>query len=200
MYKSTSESAQSSKDLRVQRTYYMLQNAFTELLEEKTYEAITINDLCDRAFIRRTTFYRHFTDKDDYFRFYITQLQEEFQKDYTHSTTEISLGAYFLSMCQELFHFMEKHKRIIQVMAKSEGPSYYQVYSLLISQIQENLFNFIQRTKCPTPSNLAPDLLIAYYSSALLGALRYWFQHAEANADASEFINAIKVLMAEPIL
>ena len=30
--------------------------------------------LCDRAMIRRTTFYKHFRDKNDYFAFYIDEL------------------------------------------------------------------------------------------------------------------------------
>ena len=50
-------------DLRIQKTYLALQNAFVALLEEKRFEELTVNELCDRAMIRRTTFYKHFGDK-----------------------------------------------------------------------------------------------------------------------------------------
>ena len=61
-------------DLRVQKTYRALFAAFTELLEEYRFEDITVAMLCDRAMIRRTTFYKHFRDKNDYFAFYIDEL------------------------------------------------------------------------------------------------------------------------------
>ena len=56
-------------DLRIKKTYLSLHNAFVELLEEKRFEDLTVNELCDRAMIRRTTFYKHFADKYEYFTF-----------------------------------------------------------------------------------------------------------------------------------
>ena len=47
-------------DLRYVRTNQMLCNAFTELLQKKEFEDITIDELCKKAFIRRATFYTHF--------------------------------------------------------------------------------------------------------------------------------------------
>lgn len=61
-------------DLRIKKTYRALFEAFTELLEEHRFEDLTVAMLCDRAMIRRTTFYKHFRDKNDYFAFYIDEL------------------------------------------------------------------------------------------------------------------------------
>lgn len=61
-------------DLRIKKTYRALFDAFTELLEEHRFEDLTVAMLCDRALIRRTTFYKHFRDKNDYFAFYIDEL------------------------------------------------------------------------------------------------------------------------------
>ena len=61
-------------DLRIKKTYRALFNAFTELLEEYRFEDLTVAMLCDRAMIRRTTFYKHFRDKNDYFAFYVDEL------------------------------------------------------------------------------------------------------------------------------
>ena len=61
-------------DLRIKKTYRALFDAFTELLEEHRFEDQTVAMLCDRAMIRRTTFYKHFRDKNDYFAFYIDEL------------------------------------------------------------------------------------------------------------------------------
>lgn len=54
-----------SNDRRVRRTRAALQRALHDLVLEKRYESITITDILDRADVGRSTFYTHFTDKDD---------------------------------------------------------------------------------------------------------------------------------------
>ena len=54
-------------DRRAQRTRKTLQETLIELMGEKPYDAITIQDIADRADIGRTTFYLHFNTKDELF-------------------------------------------------------------------------------------------------------------------------------------
>jgi hypothetical protein len=51
-------------DRRSQRTRQALSDALVQLIQEKDYGAITINDIIERANVGRSTFYAHFTDKD----------------------------------------------------------------------------------------------------------------------------------------
>ena len=57
----------SKTDRRVQRTRELLQKALIELIRERGYEAITIQNIVDRANIGRTTFYLHYNSKDELF-------------------------------------------------------------------------------------------------------------------------------------
>ncbi len=52
---------QDKQDRRSQRTRRLVSSAMTELLREKRYGAITVQDLLDRAGIGRSTFYTHCT-------------------------------------------------------------------------------------------------------------------------------------------
>src|SRR5713101_1103556 len=52
-------------DRRIPRTRAMLQHALNSLILKKGYEAITIKDICDAANVGRSTFYAHYTSKDD---------------------------------------------------------------------------------------------------------------------------------------
>src|SRR5712664_3688545 len=52
-------------DRRIVRTRATLQHALNSLILKKGYEAITIKDICDAANVGRSTFYAHYTSKDD---------------------------------------------------------------------------------------------------------------------------------------
>lgn len=52
-------------DARVRRTRDALGDALVALMQEKPFEAITVQDVLDRAKVGRSTFYSHYSDKDD---------------------------------------------------------------------------------------------------------------------------------------
>lgn len=55
-------------DRRTQRTKHQLGRALVELVEEKRFDDITVQEVIDRAEVGRSTFYTHFRDKEDLFR------------------------------------------------------------------------------------------------------------------------------------
>ncbi|MFN8375405.1 MAG: helix-turn-helix domain-containing protein [Anaerolineae bacterium] len=55
------------EDRRVDRTRALLQQALMELIREKGYDAVTIQDITDRANVGRATFYLHYPSKDALF-------------------------------------------------------------------------------------------------------------------------------------
>ena len=50
-------------DPRVKRTRHMIEQAFMELVKEKGFQSISVQDITERAGINRATFYAHFPDK-----------------------------------------------------------------------------------------------------------------------------------------
>src|SRR5258708_20430827 len=54
-------------DRRVQRTRDLLQKALIDLISECGYDAITIQDIVNRANVGRTTFYVHYSSKNELF-------------------------------------------------------------------------------------------------------------------------------------
>ena len=51
-------------DRRVRRTQEAIRKAFQSLLEEKGYDAVTVQDILNRADVGRSTFYTHYRDKE----------------------------------------------------------------------------------------------------------------------------------------
>src|SRR3954463_2558333 len=52
-------------DARVRKTRDTLGDALVALMQEKPFESITVQDVLDRAHVGRSTFYSHYSDKDD---------------------------------------------------------------------------------------------------------------------------------------
>src|SRR5262245_35421101 len=52
-------------DRRVRRTRDLLGSALVQLIQEKAFDAITVQEVLERAGVSRSTFYAHFSDKDD---------------------------------------------------------------------------------------------------------------------------------------
>jgi len=52
-------------DARVRRTRDALGDALIALMQEKPFETITVQEVLDRAHVSRSTFYSHYSDKDD---------------------------------------------------------------------------------------------------------------------------------------
>lgn len=50
-------------DPRVKRTRQLIQQAFMDLLHEKSFQSLTVQDIAEKATINRATFYAHFVDK-----------------------------------------------------------------------------------------------------------------------------------------
>ena len=52
-------------DARVRRTRDALGDALVALMQEKPFDTITVQNVLDRAQVGRSTFYSHYSDKDD---------------------------------------------------------------------------------------------------------------------------------------
>jgi AcrR family transcriptional regulator len=52
-------------DRRVERTRRLLDDALQALIVEKGFEAVSVQEILDKADVGRSTFYAHFSDKED---------------------------------------------------------------------------------------------------------------------------------------
>ena len=77
----TESNSNRKEDLRVRRTYKLLSQALLSLLLEKSFEEIFVTDICERAMVHRTTFYKHFEDKYHLLDFCVQELIRNFEGD-----------------------------------------------------------------------------------------------------------------------
>lgn len=69
----------SSLDRRARRTQTALRDALLSLMAEKTWDAIEVAAICERADVARSTFYLHFANKDELLQSGLQGLQAHLQ-------------------------------------------------------------------------------------------------------------------------
>ena len=154
-------------DLRIQKTYLALQNAFVALLEEERFEELTVNQLCDKAMIRRATFYKHFADKYEFFAFYIREVVSTFRDQLPPDVMDGETAAYFLQMSRELLRFWHLHEKMVTNLEKSSMLSI--LLTILMEQITEDI-TMVLRRSCPALARDPAKLkgAAAFYAGGLI--------------------------------
>lgn len=180
-------------DLRVEKTYKALYNAFTSLLEEKRFEELTLNELCERAMIRRTTFYTHFADKYEYLSFYMKETSAGFREQLPPELAEDNSRDYLLYMCRELLRFIDRHGKMVKNVMSSN------MFPLLISCLAEQITNDILRAlKNPPVDETSADMRVediaAFYSGGIVNLLRLYLNR-EKEIDEEAFLASVERLL-----
>ncbi len=107
------------EDLRVQRTKNALNEAFTKLGNEKSFEDISINDLCIKAEIRRATFYKHFNDKNHFLGEYIGFLRKEYDEKTKYNSKPDITPEYYAEYAKYVVRFVYENEKIINNALRS---------------------------------------------------------------------------------
>ena len=102
-------------DARTVRTYRALSSALVDLMITREFDAITVQDLLDRAGVGRATFYAHFRNKDD---FLLTDLERMLAALESHF--DLSTGrSTRLAPIAELFDHLADARPFVEALERS---------------------------------------------------------------------------------
>ena len=121
------------EDLRVKKTKRALYDAFVTLLSEVRYEDITVNELCERADVRRATFYKHYADKFAFSTAFVHALRDRFDQMIWKSTKPTATAEYFVAYATRIVEFVNDNEKIISNILNSNL-----IQSLLEMIVQQN--------------------------------------------------------------
>lgn len=111
------------EDARVTKTKEALRDAMMALLMEKAYSDISINELCQRANIRRATFYKHYKDKDDFLFAVIKMFRDTYNKRHWSNLGADNTREYLISYAAALVNFFWKRKDIADMIMSDKSRS-----------------------------------------------------------------------------
>jgi AcrR family transcriptional regulator len=86
---------QSKTDLRVIKTKSNIKKVFIELLYQKEFSKITVQEILGRALINRSTFYKYYTDKYDLAEYLVDEVIKDSTIFINERFTSTRGGAFF---------------------------------------------------------------------------------------------------------
>jgi AcrR family transcriptional regulator len=110
------------EDRRINRTRRLMHEALMALIVEKGYEAVTVQDILDRADVGRSTFYAHYKDKDELLLSGFEHLRTLFEQQ-QQSLLAVKNGASGpeFNMILELFRHTGQHHKLYKAIAGKQS-------------------------------------------------------------------------------
>lgn len=161
-----------AKDRRVQRTRKLLLDALMDLILEKGYESITVQDIIDRANVGRSTFYAHFPDKQ---QLLLSAVEEhEFLFD-QQRVAQTGPGERMLSFSLPICQHAAENQRIFQVMFGKQSWAVLQEHVLrtLAGVVRRELTALVPRNGATT---VPPEAVVQYTVSSFMALLLWWLE------------------------
>ncbi|MEO6456859.1 MAG: TetR/AcrR family transcriptional regulator [Chloroflexia bacterium] len=164
-------------DRRIQRTRELLQKALIELISERKYDAITIQDIVDRANVGRTTFYLHYSSKDDLLMSCHEAIVSEFHFGplYPHplSREELLSPEAPPEMTSAYRHLKEAWVHLYPIFQGKDGPLILRrIRDSSVQEIEANLrVAFVE-----ADSAIPFDVLANYLAGARIALMQWWLE------------------------
>ena len=161
-----------SLDLRQRRTRQSLVRALEELLAERTFQSLSVTDICQRAMVHRTTFYAHFNDKQELLRYLLLGVERRcvetcLPKDWSGKARD-----YFLTAARNVLDFFQSRRSLYRACLRSGADIDAHV---LEDQAAEDLAQLLSQPRFHTSfPDSDPRITARFYTGAMLSLLRWW--------------------------
>lgn len=162
-------------DRRVLRTRDLLRKALLELVSERGYDAITVQDIVDRANVARTTFYVHFGSKDDLFMSCHEAIVRDFQAGLLHPLSKDVLLSQEapVGMISAYRHLGQVRARLCPLFESKDGPV---ILRRIRDQSAQEIESNLRAAFVEADSSIPLDLLATYLAGAQVALMHWWLE------------------------
>lgn len=191
------------EDRRIARTKLALRKALIELIEEKGYEALTVNDLCARADLNRGTFYNHFHDKEDM----ITKFEDDILNDLERyhrvlqgfslrDLVRFRIAKRPLPFLVEFFDYLREQGDFLHAVLGPKGDSRF-APRLRDSICKDFVMGVLNEHYRKNPTTFV-NYYVAFYASAYMGIITRWVETGMQESSEEMARIAMRMLFIRP--
>ena len=167
-----------AEDRRVRRSRRLLQEALLQLVLEKGYDKVTVQDVLDRADVGRATFYAHFRDKDDLLVSGSEELREVLRAQMTaFLEAEDRPSDEQLVVTRVLFEHAARNRQLYRALIGNRGGG------IVMRQAQRELTRLFREhlQQAAGQHRLQPsvpvEIVVQYAVGSLLTLLTWWLDN-----------------------
>ncbi len=173
--------AERQPDRRTRRTRRQLKEALFALILEKGYDAVTIEDITDRADLGRTTFYLHYKDKEDLLVKSIESIAAELIERlppgaYNVANPPAQAGEGAMDAILVTFQHAAENAQLYRIILRGEGAT--QAHRRFHAIIREKAVELIvERVKVGRLHPQVPmEVFANYFAGTLLATITWWLE------------------------
>lgn len=162
-------------DRRTEKTRQSIFNALSDLMQEKKYSNITIQEIIDRANVGRSTFYAHFDTKDELLSSCIENVFEMLNQHITDCIEQKETQTRFVPVAELFEHIMDNSRLVRGVMsAESADLLFDKIQSYWNKKIEKYLDAQLSEGKEP---RIPLAILTNHITSTMIELLKWWMDH-----------------------
>ncbi|MEC0372358.1 TetR/AcrR family transcriptional regulator [Paenibacillus chibensis] len=160
-------------DRRIKKNQAAIMNALMQLIAEKEFEKITINDIAERADVNRGTVYSHYSDKYDLLDKCIeAQLTHLMESCYSPDATgTFPTKTLLLHTIKEIKQNAPLYKTLLSI----KDVSSFRIH--LNSMINKQIMEQMDETNVSI-DDLSKSIFAQFMSSAIVGVIEWWFNQS----------------------
>ena len=168
------DSQEQKLDPRVVRTRKLLQEAFIELVGEKGYWDLTIQDITDRATLNRVTFYLHYDNKEDLLVQTTNHILDELMQRVEPPREGASTREVVLQALATNFQVFADYADFMKAMLGKDGVWSF-IFAMQDYHYQASLKALKNREQFNPENEQEIQIIIRHMHSAFMGVLQWWF-------------------------
>jgi AcrR family transcriptional regulator len=160
-------------DPRVQRSRQWMKTALLELINEKSYEKISVTDITDRAGLSRPTFYLHYSSKDEILMDHLDTIFDPIMEEFHELRQNIEIdqpGSIAMTkMFEGIFDQIDIFRTVWQAGAEK----------LLIQRMYQRNLIYLKDLAQRCEMEITPEILelsAHFMAGAFVGIIINWLQ------------------------
>ncbi len=160
----------------IQKSRRLLHQALISLIQEKKYEAITVQRILDRAGVGRSTFYMHFRDKDELLIMGFEHLREmlhniQMRTPTTAAESYEKVIGFSLAMFEHNYEYRNEWKALSGSQA---GVIVRQSIQEMIGNLIKEEFKAEFQKRKKSDSEIPFELFVHYLASTFMSVTSWW--------------------------
>ena len=158
----------------------MIQRSFLQILENKSFDTITIADITKIAQINRGTFYLHYQDKFDL----LDQIEQQLFRNLGNHIDELQANYLFTQTFEKeqeqiastLFNSIKMHAPLLKIFLSDHGRAGFHI-RFRDAFSEKVRFNLEKNESINSRLNAPMEYFLTFITSAFLGLIEQWVQN-----------------------